>query len=172
MIQMMWRARASACRNPSETRVRPARGRRAGEDRGSAMMLMPAGVLIVIVLGSIAVDFAIAFLAQREVSNLAAAAAHDAAAVAVDMDHWYETGEVVLDQDVATTIVDESIARRASGAAEGITHTSPELLDGGTGVRVEVSGRASYIFTDVIPGAPSSITVSGSAEAEAVVEAD
>jgi D-alanyl-D-alanine carboxypeptidase len=42
-------------------------------------MLMPAAVLIVIVLGSIAVDFAIVFLGEREAASLAAAAANDAA---------------------------------------------------------------------------------------------
>ena len=47
-------------------------------------MLMPAAVLIVILLGSIAVDFAVVFLGQRDLGAAAAAAANNAATYGLD----------------------------------------------------------------------------------------
>src|SRR4029453_11011566 len=44
----------------------------AMRERGSALMLMPAAGLVFVVLGAIAVDFAVPFLGGRGVSNGAA----------------------------------------------------------------------------------------------------
>ena len=53
-------------------------------ERGSALMLMPAGLLIVLVLASIAVDMSLVHLRKRQAFELAAAAANDAATAGVD----------------------------------------------------------------------------------------
>ncbi|MEX0835049.1 MAG: hypothetical protein WD010_03090, partial [Nitriliruptor sp.] len=42
------------------------------DEGGNTLLLMPVGVLILLVLGAIAVDFAIVFTAQRELANLTA----------------------------------------------------------------------------------------------------
>ena len=39
-------------------------------DRGSVLMLMPAGVLVVLLLGAIAFDLSLVFLRQRQASSL------------------------------------------------------------------------------------------------------
>ena len=53
---------------------------RTSVERGSSLLLFPAGVLIVMVLAAMAVDTSIAFMGQRELANATAAAANDAAA--------------------------------------------------------------------------------------------
>ncbi len=53
-------------------------------ERGSALLLVPAGVLIVALLGSIAVDSTAAFLAQREAHAAASSLANDLVSLALD----------------------------------------------------------------------------------------
>ncbi len=53
-------------------------------ERGSALLLVPAGVLIVALLGSIAVDSTAAFLAQREAEAAASSLANDLVSLALD----------------------------------------------------------------------------------------
>ena len=55
-----------------------------GSERGSALLLVPAGVLIVALLASIAVDSTAAFLAQREAQAAASSLANDLVSLALD----------------------------------------------------------------------------------------
>lgn len=61
-------------------RLRPKRR----DEHGSALLLVPTGVLIMIVLGAVMVDSAAAFLAEREAESTAAALANDLATLSVD----------------------------------------------------------------------------------------
>ena len=58
---------------------------RVRRSRGSVLMLMPAAVLIVLLLGAIAVDSAIVYLRQRQAENIAFDAANDAAGAGLPM---------------------------------------------------------------------------------------
>ena len=49
-------------------------------------MLMPAGVLVVLLLGAIAFDLSVVFLRQRQASSLAVDVANDLATAALDED--------------------------------------------------------------------------------------
>jgi hypothetical protein len=129
-------------------------------------MLMPAAVLIVIVLGSIAVDFAIVFLGEREAASLAAAAANDAA-TAVAEEHFRESGAFRLDED------------RARRAAEATLDASSSVIDdldlvidvitvaGEPAVTVTVSGTVAYVFAPALPGGPDRARVEATATAVA-----
>lgn len=55
-----------------------------GSDRGSALLLVPAGVLIVALLASIAIDSTAAFLAQREAQAAASSLANDLVSLGLD----------------------------------------------------------------------------------------
>ncbi len=66
-------------------------------ERGSSLLLFPAGVLIVLVLAAMAVDTSIAFMGQRELANATAAAANDAASQAVDNSAFYQQDRIQLD---------------------------------------------------------------------------
>ena len=138
-------------------------------ERGSALLLMPAAVLVFIVLGAIAVDFSIAFLAQREVADATAAAANDAA-TAIDEDAYRSSGELRLDharaQEVAQAAYD---MRRATYLrSQPLEVREVPCDDEPAVVCVEVRARASvgYVFSKAIPGAPNSASVGAMSTAE------
>ena len=143
--------------------------RERGAERGSVLMLMPAAVLIVILLGSLAVDSAIAFLGEREALSLASAAANDAAAAALDQEAFRATGEFTLDHDRARLIVDATLEASSSELHDVTVEVTFPVVDGTEGVRVQVTGTVDYVFAKAIPGAPDGLRVEASATAVARV---
>lgn len=135
------------------------------DDRGSVLALMPAAVLVFVVLGALAVDSALAFMGERQVSNLAAAVANDAAVQAIDFDRYYRTGEIVLDP-----VRVEDVAIAALGTS-GLAHLEELAIDtdviGGDVVRVEVRARVRSLFSRALPDGIESRAVGASAEAVA-----
>lgn len=144
---------------------RPCRGA-AGGERGSVLILMPVAALIFVILGSLAVDATALFLAERELAGAAAAAANDAATRALDLDLFYGTGCVALDEGLAVDVVGRSLAAKRLGQA-GLRLAAPEVEAGGREVSVTLTAAAPHIFTKAIPGAPDSATVSATATATA-----
>lgn len=128
-------------------------------------MLMPAAVLIMILLGSIAVDFAIAFLGERELASLASAAANDAATAAYDAERYREDGTFVLDIDRAEDIVATTIG----GSSTEVDLEPPDVelvtVDGSPGIRVTLQGTVGYVFAKAIPGLPNRTEVEATAVA-------
>ena len=135
-------------------------------DRGSALMLMPAGLLIVLVLASIAVDMSVVHLRKRQAFELAAAAANDAVTAAVDQGRLRTTHDYVLDPERARAVVADVVA--ASEVAPELTGP-PVVTVTAAGVRVELALEADYIFADIVPGAPDGTEVTASATAAAPV---
>ena len=78
-------------------------------DRGSVLLLFPAGVLVVLLLGAIAVDASIAFLGQREIANAVAAAANDAATASLSDAAFYGSGDIALDEARATDLAEARV---------------------------------------------------------------
>lgn len=144
-------------------RTRPDR-----RERGSSLMLMPAAVLVMVVLGSIAVDFSIAFLGEREVAGLAAAAANDAVTAGLDVDRFRADGEYTLDPALVEQVVAATID--ASSTEVDLQDPVVELLvvDGAPAVRVTLRGTIGYVFAPAIPGAPDRTTVEATALAVAL----
>jgi Flp pilus assembly protein TadG len=138
--------------------------RAGGRDRGSALILMPAGLLIVLVLASIAVDMSLVHLRKRQAFELAAAAANDAATAGVDQGRLRTTHEYVLDPERARAVVADVVA--ASELAPELARP-PVVIVTTTGVRVELALEADYIFADVVPGAPDGTEVTATATATA-----
>ena len=103
----------------------PGRGalRPPGNDRGSSLMLVPAGVLVVVLLGAIAVDLSAAHLAQRRLVQVTERAADDAAGM-LDRDAL-RSGNAVRVQPAAA----ERLARLQVGAFEvaGLEATSTSV---------------------------------------------
>ena len=129
-------------------------------------MLMPAAVLVFLILGALCVDFGSVYAAKRELANAAAAAANDAATQAIDLDHFYATGDVRILQDRARAVAIRSIA------AKGLDHLDATVSDvevdvTGTHVTVTVHGRAHYLFAKAVPGGKEGTDVETSSEAEA-----
>ena len=140
--------------------------RRRGE-RGSVLLLVPAGVLVVVVLGAVAVDAAIAFLGERDLASLAAAAANDAATAAVDVDRLRATGEFRLDEGLAEEVVRATLAASSRAVDLGTPVVEVTTVGGEPAVRVELTGTVDYVFAPALPGGPEGTTVSAAAVAVA-----
>jgi Flp pilus assembly protein TadG len=134
-------------------------------ERGSVLILVPAAVLVLVVLGAIAVDSAVAFLGQREVSNAAAAAANDAAGAALSDSAFYGSGTLVVDPVAARTVAVRAVSARLS---RGVEVESVDVEVAGPSVCVTVRGRVPYVFARSLPWTPSSALVTGQAGAVAV----
>ena len=122
---------------------------------GSTLMLMPAAVLILFVLGSIAVDAAIVYLQQREAYNVAADAANDAAAAGPS-----ELGLRDGDGAGPSLRLDPGHARATAAATIGrsgieVDHASVTVRGADT-VVVELTVPVDYLLRPVIPGATGS----------------
>lgn len=135
--------------------------------RGSVLMLMPAAVLVLVVLGAIAVDSAVVYLAEREVGSAAAAAANDAAGAAMsDGDFYRSGGEVTLDPGRAAAVAQASAAARLPRELELLG--PPRVEVAGRQVCVRVAARVRRIFAPAIPGGVADATVEAQAGATAV----
>ena len=130
-------------------------------DRGSALMLMPAGVLVVLILASIAVDMSVLHLRKRQALDLAAAAANDAATAAVDPGSL-RSGDFELDPTRARAVVDRVVA--ASELAPDLA-ADPVVVVTDDGVEVTLAVEADYVFARAIPGAPDGAVVTATASA-------
>lgn len=130
--------------------------------RGSVLMLMPAAVLIVLLLGAIAVDSAIVYLRQRQAYNVAFDAANDAAGAGFDLEIARQEGAIVYDPD---RVVD--LARQAVDAAGVEDLRLVDARPDGDGVVVTVAVTVQHLFVQVF-GDPASdvLTVDARAGAE------
>jgi hypothetical protein len=126
-------------------------------------MLMPAGVLVVLILASIAVDMSVLHLRKRQALDLAAAAANDAATAAVDPGS-VRSGDFELDPTRARTVVDRVVA--ASELAPDLA-ADPVVVVTDDGVEVTLAVEADYVFAPAIPGAPDGAVVTATAAASA-----
>jgi hypothetical protein len=130
-------------------------------------MLMPAGVLIVMVLGAIAVDMSLAFQADREVAGAAHAAANDVAAAAIDETAFYADGTVRIDPERAAEVARASVALRRDQHLDDL-EVAVAVLDDGVTVRVTVTASVRTIFSRAVPGGPERTHVQATATATAV----
>lgn len=133
--------------------------------RGSVLMLMPAAMLIVILLGSIAVDFAVVFLGERDLVSAAAAAANDGATFGIDQEQFRATGDIRLDPSRVEQAVNRSIEAHRPEERDLIVDV--DVDDATNTVRVTITGTVDYIFARAIPGVDNSTTVSATSSATA-----
>jgi hypothetical protein len=133
-------------------------------DRGSVLMLMPACVLVVVVLASIAVDMAMVHMRQRQALDLAASAANDAVTAGADPALLRE-GAFGLDAGRVQSTVERTVA--ASDLAAHLVGRPRVRLAGDT-VEVSLDVEADYLFTGALPGTPDATTVHARASATAV----
>lgn len=117
--------RATGPTEPSQQARTRARVR--GEE-GNTLALFPAAVLVMFVLASIAIDAALTFSAQRQLQDIAAAAANDAATAFQD-EAYFDSGEIRLDPVRAQQRVDDTLARRSDADRLGAGCTA-SIADG------------------------------------------
>ena len=141
--------------------------RSARHQRGSVLMLMPAAILIVIVLGAIAVDLSVVLLGERDAASLATAAANDAATAALDETRFRERGEFRLDEARARQIARSAITGSSTELADLDVDVRVVEVGGEPAVRVTVRGVVEYIFAKALPGVDTTVDVEASATAVA-----
>ena len=124
-------------------------------EHGSVLMLMPAAVLVLMMLGAVAVDAAVVFMAQRELENATAAAANDAAVAALDESLFYECGELGIDTTRAAEVASAALAARTADAVEvtgAPAVTVQALSEGPLTVSVAATGSVRTIFAPAVGG--------------------
>ncbi len=124
--------------------------RAACGERGSVLMLMPAAVLVVLLLGAVAVDSAVVHLRQRQAYNVAFDAANDAAGAGIDLHVARVTGRFVHDPERVRAIAEQAID--ASGLDELV------LIDAGVDgedVVVTVEITVHHLFVQAFGDASS-----------------
>lgn len=130
--------------------------------QGSALVLMPAAVLVFLVLGALAVDAAVVFLGQRQLANAAVAAANDAAA-AVDVERFYGDGSLRLLPAQAQRVAEESIGRLQLDHLDGL---QSDISVGQGVVEVTLTASVEHIFSGAVPGGTDSAEVAATAIAD------
>ncbi len=80
-----------------------------GEDRGTVLIMFPAAVLIMVILGAIVIDVGYTHVRARELQAVAASAANDTLA-ALDVAVLRSEGTIVINEAAAHRIITEAIA--------------------------------------------------------------
>jgi len=132
--------------------------------RGSVLILMPAGVLVVLLLGAIAVDLSLVFLRQRQASAMAVDVANDLVGIALDEDAFRADGRFQLDPERADVLGRALVA--SSDLAEDLLDVEVTVV-GPDAVEVRVVVRVDYVFAKAIPGAADGTSVTATATARA-----
>ena len=138
-------------------------------ESGSALILIPAGVLIVVILGAIMVDGGLAFLGEREAVNAATAAANDVVNLGFDDAHFRDTGEMRLIESNAdlAAITRAAVSRRESNVLiPGSVSVTVTRIDAQR-AEVAVTGLVKLLLTPALPGAEHMVAVDANVTADA-----
>lgn len=125
------------------------RGRRLASERGSALALVPAAFLVLIVLGALAVDSAIAYQAQQQLHDTLAAAANDAVAAGLDDSAFYRRGDVALQPAAVAEVVCQAVAAADMGR---FAHLRVDVAVGSAAVEVTGAATVAAVFGRALPG--------------------
>ena len=135
------------------------------DERGSSLLLFPAAVLVLMVLGAIVVDFSIAFLGERELAGATAAAANDAAVRALSNRAFYREGEVTLDGAAASEIATDEVRGALDLDRYHDVRVTVGVAPGCTSVIVTATAEVDYLFTRALPGAADRVRVAATSSA-------
>lgn len=123
-------------------------------ERGSALMLMPAAVLVLLSLGAIAIDSAVVFMTQRALVTSTQAAVNDAVGYGLDRDNFTATGERHLDPGrVEDAVLDSLAAHDLRYVGRPEIEFDPDLAT----VTVRVRAAAPAVLTGGFPGASTPV---------------
>jgi Flp pilus assembly protein TadG len=125
--------------------------------RGSVLILVPALVLVLLVLGAVAVDASIAYLGRRQLDDFTASAADRAAATAFDKPAFYAASAVRIDPATAEQVVADA-ERLAQRGGLDITAVTVTVTPSGQAVTVTATATVRTVF-GIAVGGRSSFTV-------------
>jgi len=138
--------------------------RRLRGARGSALMLMPAAILIMFVLGAIAVDLTAIRVGQRDLQAALTDAANDAVTGALDESMVRAGLGYRVDDDVAWMIAMSVLGTK--GVLPDLV-AGPDIVVGPDGsVTITAARRVPHIFGRALPGVPHHEVVRATATAD------
>lgn len=126
-------------------------------------MLVPAAVLVLVVLAAIAVDSSVVFLGQRELANAAAAAANDAATVAIDVERLRRDDCIEVRPDDAYEVA--VIAATTQTDAVEVSPEDVQVEVDDLEVTVTIEGTVEHIFGKGVAGSRRTSEVSAASTA-------
>ncbi len=126
-------------------------------DRGSTLLLFPAGVLIVMMLSAIAVDLSMIHSGQRDLQRVVHSAADDAASD-IDIDLLRRTGQISIDLEAARRSVTNRL-RTVPAAVDSVTSIRVDAGPRPNTLRVTVVATIRHVFGRAVPGVPETETV-------------
>ncbi len=136
---------------------------RSSHERGQSLLLLPAGFLIVLLLGSLVLEAAALHLRQRQLDDLADSIANDAAAYGFDIEAFRRTGQVAIDPDRAEGVIEAAIS--ISSLPDARTESFRVVTGVEPGVEIELAVRHDYLIGGLLlGGAPETLTATGRAE--------
>ena len=144
--------------------MRPGMGESLDRQSGSALVLVPALVLVVAILAALVVDSAGVWLGQRQLQAAAETAATDAAS-AVSQSAFYTAGAVELDPAAATTAALDSLGTAQWSGIQLLG--SPVIEVSGRVVCVRLVGAVHPVIGPDLPGLGAASTVTATARATA-----
>lgn len=151
------------CGSAARARKAPGPAAGCGED-GSALILVPAAVLIVVMLGAIAVDSGAAFFAQRELAQAAQTAAEDATRT-IQPGAFYNGGHVILEATMADQVATAAVKAQDM---RGLQLDGPASVQvSGAQVCVSLTARVPLVFGKAIPGIKAFFAVTAHSTATA-----
>jgi len=119
-------------------------------ETGSALLLVPAGLLILFLFASLAIDSATIFYAQRELNDAATSLANQIATSAVDLDAFYGSDGKVLSIDDAkmTALIDRAQHQWPKSYLSNVT-LQPTVS--GAQVTISATGTAHNVVLTHLP---------------------
>ena len=143
--------------------------RARGDDRGTALLLAPAGLLILLVLAAISFDLALAFQGKRHLVELAEAAANDAVSAGLDEARIRADGTYCLDPVRVARSVAATIGA-GPGDARVVSIEVPAPAGGcATAASITLEARSPYPFGRAVPGMPDDVVLRATGRATSVV---
>jgi hypothetical protein len=134
-------------------------------ERGTALLLYPAGVMVLMVLAAIAVDFSVVRMARQELLATAQASADDAVAMVDDVS--LRAGDrLVIDLPRARQLVAEEF--RAADLSCRTVSASADLGPRPGTLVVTATCDVAHFFARAIPGTPRTERITAQAVGERV----
>lgn len=145
-------------------RHRPPGGRRRRDEDGNVLALVPVAIIVLLGLAALAIDGALLYLAERRVTDLAAAAATDAAGY-LDDQTFYAEGRVELDPGAGQARADGLAAALATD--RGFDQVTCELAVEGAVASARCGATVRPLLSPFWPGLGSEIRVTAEQRAVA-----
>ena len=139
--------------DPTRRRVPPTESiPRGSAEAASALVLVPAMLLVLLCLGGVAVDLTIVHGAHRSAHRIVSAAADDAAAM-IDTDLLQESGELRVDPELARRV---ALAQLDAMVLPGTVVGSPVVTVSAAGdvVTIAVDLDIDHVMLRGVPGHP------------------